>query len=151
MSLITDITEREQLTYSVAGLRKHAADIAYAMGLLCMEKKLDPEEEIKAVKEWICKFFEEEFRSCLCMAADYYEYEGKEPASLWDLARVEPKPKEDTKINVYENMWNTLKQSLEADKHGWASNFEFLGKMHQTERLQKGIPEEDDEEEEYEE
>ena len=68
-----------------------------------------------------------------------------------DKEKKAEEPEEETKINVYENMWNTLKETIEAKRYGWTSYNSFLADMNQIERLQKGIPEEDDEEEETEE
>jgi Lar family restriction alleviation protein len=54
---------------------------------------------------------------------------------------------EDTRINVYENLWNILKESMKAKSRNWMPGFEIFMDMEKMERIQKGIPEEDEEEE----
>lgn len=54
---------------------------------------------------------------------------------------------EDTRINVYENMWNALLRECNENSYVVVTGRGFLDKMNFIERIQKGIPEEDDDEE----
>ena len=54
---------------------------------------------------------------------------------------------DDTRISVYENLWNILKESMKAKSSNWMQGLEIFMDMEKMERIQKGIPEEDEEEE----
>ena len=54
---------------------------------------------------------------------------------------------DDTRISVYENMWNALARRCEVNSCVMMTCQDFLDEMKFIERVHKGIPEEDEEEE----
>ena len=80
----------------------------------------------------------EHYKHCACNMAFLCEL----------LKNMAEEDEEDTRISVYENLWNTLKESMNAQQNHWMPGHEVFMNMVHMEKIQKGIPDEEEEDEE---